>query len=83
MTYFRDDLGAGTNNDAEWLALLHAVSVARQLGTADVVLVGDAAQVINQANGAGRRRRAEMQRHLTEFQQHVMAFQRVRVRHIG
>lgn len=45
------DIGRGTNDDAEWLALIHAVTVARALGCADYLLLGDAATVIAQANG--------------------------------
>ncbi|MEH3036656.1 MAG: reverse transcriptase-like protein [Sphingomonas adhaesiva] len=43
------DLGPGTSMDAEWLALLHAVRLAYDLGIADAVLLGDAAAVIAQA----------------------------------
>lgn len=45
------DLGPGTSADAEWLALIHALEVARSLGVPDFVLVGDSADVIAKANG--------------------------------
>ena len=45
------DLGHGTSEQAEWLALTRALEVARSLGT-DFVLVGDAADVVAKANGA-------------------------------
>ena len=48
------DLGPGTAMDAEWLALLRAMRLARELGLADPVLLGDAAAVIAQATGAVR-----------------------------
>lgn len=44
-------LGHGTSMDAEWLALIHALRVARELGAADAVLLGDSVAVIGQANG--------------------------------
>lgn len=45
-----DDLGVGTNRDAEWLALIRALELARSLGLAEVELVGDSIDVIKQAN---------------------------------
>lgn len=44
------DLGHGSSMDAEWLALLRAVAVARSLEVADAVLLGDSAAVVAQAN---------------------------------
>jgi len=51
QTYIRKDIGHGTSMDAEWLALIHAVEIAVTLGTMNVVLLGDAASVVAQANG--------------------------------
>lgn len=53
-TYLCRALGIGTSMDAEWLALLHAVRLAHDLGVADAVLLGDAAAVIAQAKGEVR-----------------------------
>ncbi len=47
-----DDLGHGTNSDAEWLALICALELVQSLGLADIELIGDAAEVIEQANKA-------------------------------
>ncbi|HMN54813.1 MAG TPA: ribonuclease HI, partial [Sphingopyxis sp.] len=48
------DIGAGSSLDAEWLALLAALRLARARALADFVLLGDAAAVIAQAAGRGR-----------------------------
>ena len=56
VVHLRDDLGAGSSGDAEWLALLHALEVAAGAGQRDVILLGDSASVIDQANGIARRR---------------------------
>ena len=48
------DMGHGTGMDAEWLALIAALRIARTLGAADYVLLGDAAAVINQATGRAK-----------------------------
>jgi ribonuclease HI len=53
QSYFFDDLGHGTHNDAEWLALIKALDVAQGLGATAFDLIGDAAMVIAQANGTG------------------------------
>lgn len=47
--YHFEDLGTGTNSDAEWLALIRAVELARGGMVHDVVLLGDALEVIRQA----------------------------------
>lgn len=44
-----DDLGAGTNADAEWIALIRAAEVAQALGMRDFDLVGDALEVVRAA----------------------------------
>jgi ribonuclease HI len=83
QAHFRDDLGSGTNNDAEWLALLEALAVAERLGATDLILVGDSAPVIAQANGTQPCRSPELQRHLTAFRARQPAFASIRLRHIG
>ncbi len=47
----RTGLGHGTSQDAEWLALIEALTVARELGVEAFDLVGDSLAVIRQANG--------------------------------
>lgn len=56
VVHLRSDLGAGSSGDAEWLALLHALEVAIAAGQRKVVLLGDSASVIDQAQGVARKR---------------------------
>jgi ribonuclease HI len=56
------DLGQGTNTDAEWLALIHALRIARAM-TRDFVLLGDAAHVIGPASGAAKCRGGALAHH--------------------
>lgn len=49
-TYLYEDLGFGTSNDAEWLALILALEMAQSLGLKDIVLVGDSLDVIQEAH---------------------------------
>jgi ribonuclease HI len=79
--YYRDDLGEGDNNDAEWLALLDALAVARSLGALDVTLLGDSALVVDQAGGIAVCRPRFRDR-LAEFQALAGTFERLRIRWI-
>lgn len=83
QTYLRADLGMGDNNDAEWLALLQALAIARQLGAEDVTLLGDSALVVNQARGVARCRDDRFRQALATFQSLAASFARVQVRRIG
>jgi ribonuclease HI len=47
-----DDLGYGGSEDAEWLALIQAVKVARSFRLAEVELFGDAKDIVRRARAA-------------------------------
>ena len=64
--YLRHKIGYGNSMDAEWLALIEALRMARALGTANVVILGDAVAVVGQANGTVKCRGTNMQ-HLENF----------------
>ena len=66
QTHVLRDLDHGTNGDAEWLALIHALRIAQTLGTEDFVLLGDAVAVIGPANGTVKCRGAAVA-HLETF----------------
>ena len=48
--HFYGDLGIGNNSDAEWLALIRAAELARSQGLDGAELIGDAVEVVRQAN---------------------------------
>jgi ribonuclease HI len=75
-------LGQGSSEQAEWFALLHGLRVAETLGARDIVLLGDAAGVIAQANGAAKCRNADLRDCLEQFRAAAATFERVRVRYI-
>lgn len=60
------DAGEGGSMDAEWLALIAALRLARERGLTDFVLLGDAAAVVAQASGMVRARSGAV-RHLEAF----------------
>jgi ribonuclease HI len=68
LTYFFDELGNGTSNDAEWLALRIALRLAHSLGDREFDLLGDNANVIAQANGLSRCRTLDALTHCAAFQ---------------
>ncbi len=47
-----DDLGQGSNTDAEWLALIAALKLAQSLALREFELIGDALEVVKQAKRA-------------------------------
>jgi ribonuclease HI len=69
VSYFFDDKGHGTSNDAEWLALIEALRLAQSLGQRDFELIGDCANVISQANGLSKCRTEASLEHQERFQQ--------------
>ena len=81
QTHILCDLGYGTSTDAEWLAMIHALTIAQSLGNADVVLLGDAAGVIGQANGTLKSRGVGI-RHLPTFRALASRQGPPRIRHI-
>ncbi|HZF95468.1 MAG TPA: reverse transcriptase-like protein [Allosphingosinicella sp.] len=82
-TWFFDDLGTGTNEDAEWLALRLALETAQSLGGGAFDLIGDAAHVIAVANGTARCRSAGSRDHLARFKEAAAAGAPRRVRWIA
>jgi ribonuclease HI len=73
------DLGHGSSEQAEWLALLHGLRVAEMIGERDIILLGDAAGVIAQAKGTAKCRDLSC---LDQFQQQSATFERVRLRYV-
>jgi ribonuclease HI len=79
-THVLRDLGRGSSLDAEWLALIHALRIAWEIDT-DFVLLGDAADVVRQANGA-LKARGEARAHLAAFIALAAGGETPRIRHI-
>jgi ribonuclease HI len=83
ITHHWPNLGHGTNNDAEWLALIHALRIARDLGEPDFELLGDSAVVVNQATGAQKCRSGALQRHRAAFAGLAAECGAIRIKRIG
>lgn len=83
QAYLRQDLPFGDNNDAEWLALIHALEMARSLGIRDAILLGDSALAVDQAKGVLPCRATRFREQLARFQALAEGFDRLRIRRIG
>jgi ribonuclease HI len=79
--HIRCELGHGSRVDAEWLALIHALEIAQSLDLPDFVLFGDAADVVNQANGTVKCRGMGIE-HLQAFRALLGSSEQPRIRHI-
>lgn len=82
-TYLRPDCGRGSNNDAEWLALIHAAEVALLIGARNVVMMGDSALVVLQANGANKCRHPGLRIYRDTFLKLRSEFTSIAVRRIS
>lgn len=81
--WLRTDLGPGDNNDAEWLALVHALELARDLGATDVIALGDSALVVGQASGSAACRAPRFVARRDQVRALIAGFSRVRLRQVG
>lgn len=81
QVWHRSAIGQGTNDEAEWQALLDALDVARELGADDIILLGDSALVVAQASGTLKPRATFTPFH-ARFLERRNAFRRVRIRRI-
>jgi ribonuclease HI len=82
QVWHRPAIGHGTNDHAEWLALIDALDVAAMLGAQDIVLLGDSAFVVGQASGT-LKPRAEFVPYVVRYAALSAGFNRVRVRRIA
>lgn len=76
---YRKDLGYGTNNVAEWVALLWALEVAAELGFDEFEVAGDSQLVINQAGGVYKVRQPDLVPLKAEFDRLAAQFPLVRL----
>jgi ribonuclease HI len=76
------DLGFGTNSDAEWLALIHALRVAQAEVAGGFDLLGDSALIVNQAGGLSPCRTPALLAHRRAFAELAAIRPPARVRRI-
>ena len=83
ITYFQRDCGYGSSNEAEWLALIEATTLALSIGEHNVALLGDSALVVLQANGVNKCRDSILRAQLSIFMELKSGFTKVTVARIA
>ena len=82
VLYHRCLPDAGNSLEAEWQALFQALDVAEDLAVRDLLLLGDAAEVIAKASGRLRPKGPRDEERLEQFHGAVRRFDKVRLRHV-
>lgn len=83
VTHHFPAIGCGTNNDAEWLALIHALRIAQDAEVGAFDLLGDSALIVNQANGLWPCRSPELLAHRQMFVEVAATRPPARIRRIS
>ncbi len=76
------EIGEATNNEAEYAALLDAVTEARELGYVDVEAVGDSQLVVEQVRGNWRCKADNLRPLLQQVKDVVDGFDGFEIRHV-
>lgn len=76
---FVEKLGQGTNNIAEWTAMLWAVQIAQSKGLRDIHLIGDSELIVNQATGKYKVKATELIPFKNAYDEAVGVFDTVKV----
>mgnify|MGYP003335677710 CR=1 FL=1 len=79
---FAGDMNAVSQPSAEWLALRYAAAIAIAAGASDVLFIGDARTIVEQALGRWACRSPQLRPHRDAWLQARKGFDRVHVRHV-
>lgn len=77
--FIEKKLGQGTNNIAEWTAMLWAIQIAQTRGFTDIHLIGDSELIVNQASGKYKVKATELIPFKKAYDEAVGAFHSVKV----
>ena len=80
-SFIQRGLGPGTSLDAEWLALIRAAEIARELRLVNPLFLGDSLTVVGQANGTVKCTRASV-RHFRVLEGLKTSFLTLNIRHV-
>lgn len=80
-SFIQRGLGIGTSLDAEWLALIRAAEIARELRLVNPLFLGDSLTVVGQANGTFKCTRASV-RHFRVLEGLKTSFLTLNIRHV-
>jgi ribonuclease HI len=75
-------LGQGTNNEAEWIALLWAMEIARDRSDTRPGFYGDSQLIVNQANGVWKVHKEHLKPYVAEFHRLRQNFQVITIHYV-
>ena len=81
-TYSNIGVGQGTNNIAEWTALIWACQLAVDNGIKDISLIGDSKLVVMQANGLWKIKHKDFLPFKEEYDLLIKSFNSVSLTHV-
>lgn len=79
---FSKNAGNGTNNQAEYLALIHGAKLAQQLNVTHLNVVMDSQLIVNQMTGVWRNKDAELTKLMKEAKTILAGFEKVTYEHV-
>jgi ribonuclease HI len=79
---FSKNAGNGTNNQAEYLALIHGAKLARQINVTHLTVIMDSQLVVNQMTGVWRNKDAELTKLMQEAKKVMVDFESVSYEHV-
>ena len=82
-TVYRQRIGHGTNNLAEWTAFIWGLEIAANAGATRVQIEGDSALVVNQANGLWKVSNPSLRSFHEDFTRLKSSFVSLDIRWIG
>lgn len=77
-----ESFGHGTNNLAEWCAVVYGLRLALQHGITDLVVVGDSQLVINQLNGVYKVKCLTLQGFYNDAREMLCYFNSIEFNHV-
>lgn len=80
--YLYEKIGMGTNNEAEWIALLLTVDHAISLNAKDVTIRGDSKLIINQAKHEWKCKDTKLKKYLDEYDRLATYFDTITLEHV-
>lgn len=79
---FQRDIGQGTNNIAEYSALIELLKEASMKRITEIEIIGDSALVVNQVNGTWKAKDINMKRYRNEVLDRLKLFSKWSLTHV-
>jgi ribonuclease HI len=79
----KEHFGQGTNNQAEWLALIVGLSMLSEMGVREITMIGDSQLVCMQASGKWKMKLDSPLYHFwAEFKELEKLFTKIEIKHV-